>query len=225
MSKVSFPSLFFACATLAACSGSETNRTVTAPDVGPAFNETTAGIGFGSTADGLFDVYFDGAPLSQFAAQAAAAAQSATGGRASGHVDFNFAAPTLGLTSERYSFNALSTGPAAALGAKGQFELMLTAATGVVQKVHGELACMNTVGNITRMAGLITKVWVNNVQRPITGATHTIWTVQDNGEGQGTVDTASPMFFNNATNALTHCTVGFTPPQFAVAQGEVQVRP
>jgi hypothetical protein len=84
---------------------------------------------------------------------------------------------------------------------------------------------MSTVGNVTRLAGRISKVWVNNVQRPITGATHVIWTVTDNGEGRGTTDTASPMFFNNAANAAFHCAVGFPPPQFPIQEGNVQVRP
>ncbi len=91
--------------------------------------------------------------------------------------------------------------------------------------VHGNAICMNTVGNTSRIAGQLEKVWINNVQRPITGATHVIWTVVDNGEGQGTADTASPMFFNNAANAQQHCTVGFTPPQFTNADGNVQVQP
>ena len=154
------------------------------------------------------------------------AQQTATGSRASGHVGFNFGGPTVGLASERYSFTALSTEPASTFAAKGQFELMLTAATGVEQKFHGDVICMTIVGNTARLVGQLTKVWINNVQRPITGATHVIWTVQDNGEGgQGTTDLASPMFFNNAANAPLHCTVGFTPPTFSVQEGDVQVQP
>lgn len=227
MSKVSFTSLVVLCAALAACSDGDANRTVTAPDARPALSEAPADVGFGVTADGPFDVFFatEGASAQQAAAQTAAAQQAATGSRASGHVGFNFSVPTLGLSSERYSFVALSTDPAPTFAAKGQYELMLTSATGVQQKVHGDVICMSTVGNTTRLAGRITKVWVNNVQRPITGATHTIWTVQDNGEGQGTTDTASPMFFNNAANAQFHCAVGFFPLQFSIQEGNVQVRP
>jgi hypothetical protein len=150
---------------------------------------------------------------------------SATGSRAGGHVGFSFAAPTVGLSSERYSFTALSTEPTPTSTAQGEFELLLTAATGTEQKFHGNVICMTIVGNTARLAGVLEKVWINNVQRPITGATHVIWTVQDNGEGPGTTDFASPMFFNNATNAQLHCAVGFTPPTFSPQEGNIQVQP
>ena len=225
MSKVSLTSLMVICAALAACSDREANPMVTAPGAAPAMNEVPANVGFGVTADGPLDVFFateDGAV--QTAAQAAAA-QQAIGVRASGHVGFNFSVPTLGLSSEQYSFVGLSTDIAPTFAATGEFEMMLTSATGVLQRFHGDLICMSVVGNTTRLAGILEKVWINNVQRPITGATHVIWTVVDNGEGQGTTDNASPMFFNNATNAQLHCTAGFTPPQFSVQEGNVQVRP
>lgn len=197
MSRATLTKFLVLTAALAACSEQEgTRRTLTAPDVAP-----------------------------QGMSQDAAAAQSALGGRASGHIGFTFAAPTVGLSSEQYSFSALSTALAPTFAAKGQFELMLTAATGVEQKFHGDVICMNIVGNTARLAGQLTKVWINNVQRPITGATHVIWTVVDNGEGQGITDFGSPMFFNNATNAQLHCTAGFTPPQFANQEGNVQVQP
>jgi hypothetical protein len=226
MSQLSRSSIIVLCTALAACSDGDTNRTLTAPEVGPAYSVAQADLGFGATVDGPFDVLFatDDASAQQAAAQIAAAQQSATGSRASGHVGFNFAAPTVGLLSERYSFVAQSTDPAT-FAAKGEFEMMLTAATGVEQRFHGNVICMSTVGNTTRLAGQLEKVWINNVQRPITGATHVIWTVVDNGEGQGTPDFASPMFFNNATNAQLHCTVGFPPPQFPIQEGNVQVQP
>jgi len=226
MSKVNVTSIIVLCAALAACSDTGTNRTLTAPEVRLTLTEAAADIGFGATIDGPFDVFFatEDASAQYAAAQIAAAQQSATGSRASGHVGFNFAAPTVGLLSERYSFVALGTDPAS-FAAKGEWEMMLTAATGVEQRFHGDVICMSTVGNTTRLAGQIEKVWINNIQRPITGATHVIWTVVDNGEGQGTADTASPMFFNNAANAQLHCTVGFSPPQFTVQEGEVQVQP
>jgi hypothetical protein len=227
MSKASLTPIIVLCAALAACSDSDTNRTVTAPDVAPAFSVAPADVGFGVTVDGPLDVFFatEDASAQQAAAQVAAAQQAATGSRASGHVGFNFSVPTVGLLSERYSFVALSTDPAPTFAAKGQFELMLTAATGVEQKFHGDVICMSTVGNTTRVAGRITKGWVNNVPSPITGAGYPIWTVTDNGEGQGSTDTASPMFFNNAANAQLHCTVGFLPPQFPIEEGNVQVHP
>lgn len=222
MSKVSFTSLMVLCAALAACSDNDTTRTLTAPHVEPTLSEATADLGLGVTADGPFDLAFGtDAPASQMAA----AAQAATGGRSSGHVGFSFSPPAFGvITQEQYSYVALGTDASTPFAAKGQYELMLTTRTGIEQKIHGEVICMSVVGNTARMAGRITKVWINNVQRPITGATHTIWTVQDNGEGQGTTDTASLMFFNNAANALTHCAVGFTPPLFTNQEGNVQVQ-
>ena len=196
MSKSTLPSLMVLCAALAACADRDTNRTLTAPDL-----------------------------MRHAPTQMAAVQEPASGSRASGHIGFNFATPTVGLASERYSFTALGTDPAPTFAAKGEFELLLTAATGVEQKFHGNVICMNIVGNTARLAGILEKVWINNVQRPITGATHVIWTVVDNGEGQGITDFGSPMFFNNATNAALHCTAGFTPPQFSNAEGNVQVQP
>ena len=84
---------------------------------------------------------------------------------------------------------------------------------------------MSTVGNTTRIAGQINKLWVNHVQRPITGATHNFWTVTDNGEGQATTETVSLMLFSTAANAQFHCTTGWTPPSFPNQEGNVQVDP
>ena len=226
MSKASLTSSMVLCAALAACSDADTNRTVTAPDVGPSLSEAPADVGFGVTADGPLDVFFatGDAAAQHRAAQMGAAPRAATGSRASGHVGFTFNPPAVGLAAERYSFVATST-DAPAFAARGEFELLLSTPTGFENKVHGDVICMSTVSNVTRLAGQITKVWINNVQRPITGATHTIWTVQDNGEGQGTADLASPMFFNAAANAQLHCTVGFTPPLLPNQEGNVQVRP
>lgn len=221
MSKVSLTSLIVLGALLAACS--DTNRAVTSPDVSPAFNEAPADIGVGLTADGPFDLTLATEAPS---AQMAAAAQAATGGRASGHVGFTFSPPFGGnLAMEKYSFVALATDPLTPLAAKGHYEMMLTLANGVVQKVHGDVICMSTVGNTTRIAGQITKLWINNVQRPLTGATHNFWTVTDNGEGQGTADFTSLMLFSTAANAQFHCATGFTPPSFFNQEGNVQVQP
>jgi hypothetical protein len=223
MSKVSLSRLMVLCAALAACTNGDTKRTMTAPAGGPAFSEAPADLGIGLTVDGPFDLAFATETAS---AQMAAAPQAASGGRASGHVGFNFSPPFGGnLASEQYSFVALGTDPLTPLAAKGSYELMLTLANGVVQKVNGDVICMSTVGNTTRVAGQITKLWVNNVQRPLTGATHNFWTVTDNGEGQGTADQTSLALFANATNAQFHCATGFTPPSFANQEGDVQVDP
>lgn len=226
MSKASRTSFMVLGAALAACSDGDAHRTPTAPGAGPALSEAPGDLGFGVTADGPRDVYLAPADADapHAAAPMAAAPQAATAGRASGHVGFTFNPPAVGLATERYSFAARST-DAPTFAARGEFELLLSTPTGFENKVHGDVICMSTVGNVARLAGQITKVWVNNVQRPITGATHVIWTVTDNGEGQGAADTASPMFFNNAANAAFHCAVGFPPPQFSIQDGNVHVRP
>lgn len=222
MSKVSLSSLIVLCAMLAACSDRDTNRTLTAPAVRPAFSEAPADLSFGFTVDGPFDVVFG---IEAQSAQMAAAAQATTGSRASGHVGFNSGVPALGIASEQYSFVALSATPAGTVAANGEYELMLTTAAGRQNKVHGNVICMSTLGNTTRIAGIITNVWVNNVQVPIAGPTHNFWTVTDNGEGQGTTDTASLMAFTIAPGAQFHCATGFTPPQFSNQEGNVQVQP
>lgn len=226
MSKATVASLMVLGAALAACSDASTSPAVTAPDARPAF-DAPADVGFGLTPDGPLDVFFATADAAaqQAASLQASAQRSANGSRASGHVGFNFSAPTVGLSGERYSFTARSTGGAPTFAADGEFEIMLTAASGVEQRFHGDVICMSVVGNVARIAGQITKGWINNVPTPITGRAYPIWTVTDNGEGQGTTDTASPMFFNTAANAQLHCTVGFPPPQFSVQQGNVQVQP
>ena len=129
------------------------------------------------------------------------------------------------FASEQYSFVALRTDPATPDAAKGQFEVMYTTPAGGEIKIHGDVVCMIVFGNTSRVVGQITKVWRNGVPSPITANTHAFWVVVDNGEGQGTTDTASPMFFNNAANAQFHCTLGFPPPQFPNQDGEIQVRP
>ena len=227
MSKVSRTSLMALCAALAACSDGSTPPTVTAPDAGPSFSEAPADVGFGVTPDGPLEVFFaaQDAASEQAAAQIAAAPQSAGGSRAAGHVGFSSGAAAIGLTSERYSFTALGTGPAPAFAARGEFEVMLTAGPTFALKFHGDVICMSTVGNTTRVAGRITKGWVNNVPSPITGNGYPIWTVTDNGEGQPTADTASPMIFFPAAAVPLHCANDFIPPQFANEEGNIQVQP
>jgi hypothetical protein len=188
------------------------------PSVGTraALNEAAPGQGIGFINDAPLDAVLEAA------AQSAASTQAASGGRASGHVGFNSGLP-IGIASEQYSFTALAT-DAGPLAAKGAFEVNLTLANGRQNKIHGDVICMTIVGNTARVAAIINKVWVNGVPFPITGATHSFWTVTDSGEGAG-ADTASPMLFTNAASAQFHCTTGWTPPQFAVQQGNVQVQP
>jgi hypothetical protein len=226
MSKVSRSSVIALCAVLAACAESATHPTVTAPDTGPSFNESLADFRGAITMDGPADLVLGSGNAST--QQASAAPQAATGGRASGHVSL-----TLGtgfftpVASEEYSFTALSTSNSATpLAAKGQYDLTIITATGVVQELHGTVICMTVSGNTARFAGQLTSVVVNGIPRVINPAqSHNIWNVTDNGEGQPTTDTASPMIFFPAALAPLHCATDFIPPQFTNESGNVQVQP
>jgi hypothetical protein len=226
MSKVSRSSVITLCVVLAACADSATNTMVTAPGAGPVFNESSADLRGAVTADGPFDLVLGSANAT--AQQATAAPQAATGGRASGHVEL-----TLGtgfftnIATEQYSFVALSTSNSPTpFAAKGQYNMTLTTATGVVQEFTGIVICTNVTGNTARMVGQLTSVVVNGIPRTINpNQSHNIWNVTDNGEGQGTPDTASPMIFFPAAIAPLHCANDFIPPQFAIQNGNVQVQP
>jgi hypothetical protein len=224
MSKVSLTSFMVLCAALAACTDSDANRTVTAPDAGPAFSEALADISVGFTPDGPFELAL---PSEDASTQMASSAQAASGSRASGHVGFpSPGLPGFGIAFERYSFVALSTDPATPFAAKGQYELQLTTVAGNTLKVHGDVTCMNTFGNTTRVGGQITQFWRDGVPAPIlpTG-THNIWVVVDNGEGSATPDQVSLMRFGNATAAQTYCATGFLSVVFPNQEGNVQVQP
>jgi hypothetical protein len=232
MSKVSRTSVVALCAALAACSDDVANRSPTAPDAGPALSEAPADLGLAFTLDGPFDFGFAGEDASAqlagaeaLGAQPAAAPQAAGGSRASGHVGFPSGLPGVGLADESYSFVALGTDPATPFAAKGEYELMLTTVTGVTNKVHGNVICMGITGNTARIAGQITKAWRNGVQIPIPARTHNVWVVIDNGEGQTTPDQVSPMGFQTAPVAATHCATGTPTVVFLNQQGEVQVQP
>ena len=84
---------------------------------------------------------------------------------------------------------------------------------------------MATTGNTARIVGQLTSVVVGGIPRPINpAASHNIWNVTDNGEGNDPADTASPMIFFPAAIAPLHCVSDFIPPQFANEEGNVQVR-
>jgi len=219
MSKVNVTSLIVLCAALAACADTATNNTVTAPEVRLSLSEVPAGFSLGFTDDGLFDVPF-GAEAA--ATQLGAAAQAASGSRASGHVGLLFPASP-GVVSEKYSFVALSADPSTPFAAKGQYQMELTTATGRTNKVHGDVICMGITGNTARIAGQITKIWVNNVQVPIAGPTHNHWVVVDNG--QATPDQVSLMQYTIAPGAQAHCAAGLPSFVSANLEGEVQVQP
>ena len=222
MSKVNVTSLMVLCAALAACSDTATNRTVTAPDARRALSEAPAGFSVGFTYDGPFDVAFGTeAPSTEMAA----AAQAASGGRASGHVGLNLPGSPV-VVSEKYSFVALSADASTPFAAKGQYEMELTTATGRTNKVHGDIVCMGITGSTARIGGIITKLWVNNVQVPIpTAPTHNIWVVVDNGQGQAAPDQVSLMQYTIAPGAQAHCATGLPSVVFPNQEGEVQVQP
>jgi len=226
MSKVSRSSVIALCAMLAACADSGTNPMLTGPSARPAFNESPADLRGAVTVDGPADLVLGSGNAST--QQAAAAPQAASGGRASGHVGL-----TLGtgffttIATEQYSFVALSTSNSATpFAAKGQYTMTLTTATGVVQEFEGVVICLAVAGNTARVVGQLTSVVVNGIPRQINpNQSHNIWSVTDNGEGQGTPDFASPMIFFNATFAPLHCPNDFIPPQFNNEEGNVQVQP
>jgi hypothetical protein len=216
MSKRSFSSFIVVSAMLAACSNTDTNPSVTAPE---ASSEATADIGGSTTYDGPSDQFF-GTGSTQMAA---AAPNAASGGRASGHASLILNPPFLNLATVEYSFVALRTDPATPFAAKGQYDMTLTTVTGVVQEIQGTVICMSTTGNTTNIAGLITSVVVNGIPRPLNGVqTHNAWTVTDNGEG--TPDTVSIMPFFPLGGALFHCNTGWLIPSGTSQAGNIQVR-
>ena len=221
MSKLSLSSLIVLCTALAACSNSDTNRTMTAPDARPLFDVAPSDLRGGATVDGPFDLAFATGAVST---QVAASVQAASGGSASGHAALSFNPPFLNLVTEEYSFVALRTDPLTPFAAKGQYDMTLTTATGAVQEIHGKVICLSTVGNSTNIAGQITSVVVNGIPRPLSAAqSHNVWTVTDNGEG--TPDRVSIMPFFPLPGALFHCTTGWIIPSFTNQAGNIQVTP
>jgi len=230
MSKVNVTSLIVLCAALAACSDPIT----TAPGARPSLDEAPADLGVSYTLDGQSDLgsEFEAASAQMGAsllapAQLAASAQAASGSRATGHVGFPSGWPNSGITAEKYSFTALQT-DAATLAAKGQFEVAYTTGAPLPAgdvRIHGDVVCMITFGNTSRVVGQITKVWRNGVPSPITANTHAFWVVVDNGEGQATTDLVSLVRFSNAAIAQTYCATGFLSFVFPNQEGNVQVQP
>lgn len=228
MSKVSVASFTVLCAALAACSDANT----TAPAVRPALGEASADFGLAYTIDGPSDAVLATEDASAqlagaqvLGAQLAAAPRAASGSRSSGHVGFPTGWAGTPIQFEKYSYTALSTDPAT-LAAKGQFEISLNNA-GVLQRIHGDVICMNVFGNTARVGGQITKVWVNDVPTPINPLrTHAIWVVVDNGEGAtAPPDQVSLMRFGPLAAAQTYCATGFLSFVSANQEGNIQVQP
>ena len=221
MSKVNGTKLIVLCAALAACSDTAANRTVTAPEVRRTLSETQDGFSVASTYDGPVEIVF---PTEGAGTQMAAAAQAASGSRASGHVGLNFPGSP-GVVTEKYSFIALSADPSTTFAAKGQYEMQLTTATGRTNKVIGDVICMGITGNTARIGGQIRKLWVNNVEVPVPALTHNHWVVVDNGQSQATPDLVSVMQYTLAPGAQAHCATGLPSFVSPNQEGEVQVQP
>jgi len=192
-----------------------TDPVLAVPDRGMPTSEPTHMLGL--TADGPFDEV-------QGTARASIQ-QAATGGRASGHVDFE--TPIGTIASEHYSFTALQTA-ASGFAAKGAYELHLTTVSGNNNRAQGRVICVAVVGNQARVAARVERLWIAGVRRDpdeffATGL-HNIWNVTDGGEGEGAVDAANLMFFTDAAGAALHCDVGANPvPQVATDKGNVHV--
>jgi hypothetical protein len=221
MSKANVSRLVVLCAALAACTDTNTDRTLTAPDVRRALSETQEGFSVASTYDGPFEIVF---PTEAAGTQMAAAAQAASGSRASGHVGLNFPGSP-GVVTEKYSFVALSADPSTPFAAKGQYEMQLTTATGRTNKVIGDVICMGITGNTARIGGQIRKLYVNNVEVPLPVLTHNHWVVVDNGQSQATPDLVSVMQYTLAPGAQAHCATGLPSFVSPNQEGEVQVQP
>ncbi len=152
--------------------------------------------------------------------------QAAIGGRASGHVGFD--TPLGGIASEHYSFTALQTAPSG-FAADGAYQLHLTTVSGNNNKAQGRVICVAVIGNQARVAARVERLWIAGVPRDpnefFATPLHNIWTVTDGGEGDGTTDTASLMFFTDAPGAALHCEVGGVSnnPQRPIDEGNVQV--
>jgi hypothetical protein len=222
------------CATVAACSDANTNRTMTGPAARPALSEAVAELGGSYTLDGSYDATseLEAASAEMGAAllgpvQLAASTQAASGSRATGHVGFPTGWPNSGITAEKYSFSAIGTDPVT-LAAKGQFEVAYTTGAPLPVgdvRIHGDVTCMIVFGNTSRVVGQITRIWRNGVPSPITANTHAFWVVVDNGEGAANPDQVSLVRFSNGTIAQNYCINGFLSFVSANQEGNVQVQP
>lgn len=214
MANARFTRLIALCILLAACESTTPSRDVTEHQPGAPSFDLGAIAGIGTTSAGPFDQVF--------ATEAPSIQQAATGGRATGHVGFEFSTPVGVILSEKYSFVALSTEPPPLFAAKGQYQLQLVA-TFVEEEVHGEVVCLGVAGNTARIGGRITKLISGGVQVPT--ALYNFWTVQDNGEGsKDPPDLASTFRFSSEAGARAHCAVGVPLEQLPIQQGNVQVR-
>lgn len=94
------------------------------------------------------------------------------------------------VIAQKYTFNAIVNHD---LSIKGQFEVHQSDFLGNVVQIHGEVSCVNNLGTIVEVGGIITKVGPHTTLDLMPGDA-IVWQVQDNGEGQAAPpDLASPM--------------------------------
>lgn len=88
-------------------------------------------------------------------------------------------------------------------------------------RIHGEIACFTTVGNMARLSARVTQSTNRNV---VPGA-YLFWSFIDNGERKGDApDMSSQFFLADQSLALYHCATGVTIPEYyVVLHGNLQV--
>jgi hypothetical protein len=147
----------------------------------------------------------------------------ATGGRASGRADIQ-GTPVQNVRDQTYSFGALST--SAFPLAKGQVEVHFVRFTGEEITVHAEVTCLSVLGNQAWVGSRVRRFVLGGEELPGQVGRPMIFRVQDMGEGHGTIDLASLVFFPPPGGDLAHCT---TRPAFPIlrpsANGNIQVKP
>jgi len=166
-----------------------------------------------------------GAPLPLLAdVEGTAGELLGSGGKAGGRADVH-GTPVQNVLDETYSFTAVSTD--APPFAKGEVEVHLLRFTGQELVVHAEVTCVSIVGNEAWVGSRVRRFSVNREEVPQLVDRPMIFRVRDVGEGEGTVDLASLVFFPpTAEGDLEHCNAR---PDFPILResgtGNIQVNP
>ncbi len=161
------------------------------------------------------------------AAAADVAALAVGGGLASGHA-FVHGTTVQNVRDETYSFTA-ATDPAFPQ-AKGELEVHGLQFTGAEFRVHAEVICMAVAGNMAWVGGRVTEFVLNGQKEPVDVGRPIIFRVLDGGEGAGSADAASLVFFpgpgRQVVTAEGYCD---THPSFPILwpnqEGNIQVKP
>jgi hypothetical protein len=176
-----------------------------------------------STSDAPELLNEDGQDIADIAAAAELPALVASGGMASGHAAIH-GTTVQGIRDERYSFTAISTTPFPQ--AKGEVDVHLLTFSNLTVDVHAEVVCMSVVGNQAWIGTHVTHYTVDGQAVPSRLGGPMIFRVLDVGEGEGSTDVASLVFFPAAGGELSHCG---SHPAFPLLRestiGNIQVRP